>query len=98
MQGSDWSLTWPTEGLKDDVYTIHARVLDKAGNQSDSISQVTVVNHFWPMAAIFGILISLGLVAMYDPRRRALMELTRMTARYAHMDASARLLERKKYD
>jgi hypothetical protein len=98
VQGMDWSLAWPTEDLKDDNYTIHARVLDKAGNLSDSYTQVTVINHFWPMAAIFGILISLGLVAMYDPRRRALMELTRMTAKYAHMDTSARLLERKKYD
>jgi hypothetical protein len=98
LQGSNWSILWPTDGLKDGIYTIQAQVLDNAGNLSKNFTEVTVVNHFWPMAALFGILISLGLVAMYDPRRRALMELTRMTAKYAHMDASARLLERKKYD
>ncbi len=98
VQGSNWSILWPTEGLKDGIYTIQAQVLDNAGNLSKNFTEITVVNHFWPMAALFGILISLGLVAMYDPRRRALMELTQMTAKYAHMDHSARLLERKKYD
>lgn len=94
---SDWSYLWPTEGLKDGDYVIRARIIDKAGNTSNSSTKVTVINHFWPLAAIFGVLISLGLVAMYDPRRRALLELTQMTARYAHMDYSARQLERKKY-
>ncbi|REG11379.1 hypothetical protein DFR64_1258 [Pelolinea submarina] len=98
VKDSSWSYLWATEGLKDDDYIILARVMDKAGNLSNSSTKVTVVNHFWPLAAIYGILISLGLVAMYDPRRRALMELTLMTARYAHMDNSARHLERKKYD
>ena len=95
---SDWSYLWTTDGLKDGDYIVRARVMDKAGNSSDSSTKITVINHFWPLAAIFGVLISLGLVAMYDPRRRALMELTQMTARYAHMDYSARQLERKKYD
>lgn len=98
VQGANWSILWPTENLKDEVYTIRARVLDKAGNVSNTSTEVTVLNHFWPVAAIFGLLISLGLVAMYDPRRKAMLELTRTTAHYAHMDASARLLERKKYD
>ena len=78
---SDWSYLWTTDGLKDGDYIVQARVMDKAGNSSDSSTKITVINHFWPLAAIFGVLISLGLVAMYDPRRRALMELTQMTAK-----------------
>ena len=97
-QNSNWSILWPTENVKDATHTIRAQVLDNAGNLSTGSAEITVVNHFWPLAAIFGVLISLSLAAMYDPRRRALMELTYTMAKYAHMDFSARQLERQNDD
>jgi len=94
----NWSSFWQTEGLTDGEYTIQAKALDKAGNLTVTSYSVTVLNHTWPIFAICGVLLSLGLAAMYDPRRKALRDLTLSVVRYSHMDNSARQLERKMND
>jgi hypothetical protein len=94
----NWSSLWNSADVRDGEYTVQARAMDKAGNLTTVSYPVTVLNHTWPIYAICGVLLSLGLTAMYDPRKRALRELTLSTARYAHMDHSARELERKLND
>lgn len=89
---STWQATWQTEDLKDDEYIIQAKVMDFAGNVTSTSSSVTVVNNLWPVLALCGVLLGLGLVALYDPRRRAVQELTLSLAKYSHMDHSARQL------
>ena len=91
----NWSSLWQTADLKDGDYTIEAKAMDKAGNIASTSYPVTVLNHTWPIAAFCGVLLSLGLTALYDPRRKALREFTLSVARYSHMDRSARELERK---
>ena len=92
--GGSWSSLWETEDLKDGEYILQAKVLDKAGNFSTASLPVTVVNNLWPVFALCGVLLSLGLVAMYDPRRLAVRELSETLARYARMDENARHLRK----
>ena len=94
IEQNSWVSIWKTADLKDGEYTIEAKVLDKAGNLSITSLPVTVVNNLWPIFALCGVLLSLGLVAMYDPRREAVQELSETLARYAHMDNNARHLRK----
>ena len=98
IKQGNWSSFWNTKDLKDGEYVIQAKAMDRAGNITSTAYPVTVLNHTWPIFAICGVLFSLGLAAMYDPRRQAFQELTISLARYAHMDRSARELERKMND
>jgi hypothetical protein len=86
---TSWQTTWQTKDLTDDDYEIRVRAVDFAGNISGTSTVVTIVNNLWPVFALCGILLSLGLVAMYDPRKQAIKELTVTISKYAHMSKSA---------
>lgn len=95
---SSWLVPWQTDDLQDDKYVIRAKVMDKAGNSTETSYTVTVVNNIWPILAICGVLLSLGLVTLYDPRRRAFRKLTLTLAKYSHMDHSASQIRKDWYD
>ena len=86
---TSWHMTWQTKELTDDDYEIRVRAVDFAGNITGTSTEVTIVNNLWPVFALCGILLSLGLIAMYDPRRQVLKELTVTISKYAHMSKSA---------
>jgi len=92
---STWQTSWQTRGLKDGKLTIRAKVVDGAGNYSIVNYPVTVVNHIWPILAFSGIVLSLGLIALYDPRRRAVQELTLILAKYSRMERNASQLRKE---
>ncbi len=98
LETGNWSSLWQTDGLTDGEYIVKAKALDQAGNLAETSYPITVLNHTWPIFALCGVLLSLGLAAMYDPRRKALRELTLSVARYSHMERSARQLERMMND
>ncbi len=89
---SSWEIDWATDDLKDGKYLIQAKVQDAAGNQTFSYYTATVLNHIWPIFTFIGVLFSLGLLAIYDPRRKAWHDLSVMLAKLAHMEKNAMTL------
>ena len=90
-----WNVLWDTDGLKDGDYEIRAMVADKAGNRTEISYPVTIVNNVWVIFALSGFLFSLGFIAMYDPRRKAIQEMTVTLSRFARMDYNARHIRKE---
>lgn len=90
-----WEYIWDTNGLEDNQYLIKARVIDGAGHQSVTSYTANVLNHIWPVFTMMGILASLGLLTIVDPRRRAWREFSGMIARMAHMEKNAMALRKE---
>ncbi len=91
----EWQSSWDTYDLTDGDHEIKVMVSDKAGNLTRLSYPVTVVNNMWVIYALCGILISFSLVAMFDPRRNEINELTLSIARYARMDYNARHMRKE---
>ncbi len=91
-EASVWELDWVTDNLKDGKYLIKARVEDAAGNQNFAYYTVTVLNNIWPVFTFIGVLLSIGLLAMYDPRRIAWRQFSTTLGKIARMEKSAMLL------
>lgn len=84
-----WELDWVTDHLKDGKYLIKARVEDAAGNQNFTYYTATVINNIWPVFTFIGVLLSLGLLAMYDPRRIAWRQLSTTLSKISRMEKNA---------
>ncbi len=91
----NWTADWVTDNLKDGKYLIKAKVIDIAGNQSFANYTVSVLNNTWPFFAFSGVLISLGIAASFDPRRKAWQELNLTLVKVAHMEKNAMLLNKE---
>jgi len=90
-----WETSLDTAGLKDGKYLIRAKVVDYAGNESEADYTIEVMNHFWSIAALTGVVLSLGWITLYDPRRKAWQDLVNSLAKYARMDKNARSLAKE---
>ncbi len=95
LDQQEWNSIWDTDDLTDGDHEISAMVSDKAGNLTRINYPVTVVNNIWVIYALCGFLLSLGFIAMYDPRRKAINEMTLSLARFARMDYNARHLRKE---
>ena len=84
-----WSFVWETEGLKDGEHSFSLKVSDIAGNENVYDFSADVINHFWPIFAIIGVSLSLGLIHLFDPRKYAWQDLSTALAKYARMDMNA---------
>jgi len=94
-EDGSWQIEWVTDELRDGKYLIQAKVVDFAGNQSFSYYTATVLNNIWPIFAFMGVLLSFGILAMYDPRREAWLGFTEMLAKYSHMEKNAMKLKKE---
>lgn len=74
---NQWAITWDTErdNISGGEYLIQVRSRDMAGNETIQNQKVTVINRFWPLAALWTLVVMLGLVALFDPRRKSWTEL-----------------------
>ncbi|MDP2966113.1 MAG: Ig-like domain-containing protein [Pelolinea sp.] len=90
----NWAADWSTDDLKDGKYLIKAKVVDTAGNQSFAYYTAIVLNNIWPFFAFSGVLISLAVIASYDPRRKAWQEFGLTLAKVAHMEKNAIILKK----
>ena len=91
-EASVWEMDWVTDHLKDGKYLIKAKVEDAAGNQNFAYYTATVLNNIWPVFTFIGVLLSVGLLAMYDPRRIAWRQFSTTLGKIAHMEKNAMLL------
>jgi hypothetical protein len=91
----NWATNWVTDSLKDGKYLIKARIVDTAGNQTYSYYTASVLNNTWPFFAFSGVLISLGVIASFDPRRKAWQEFGMMFAKVAHSEKNAMQLKKE---
>jgi hypothetical protein len=94
-EASLWQFEWLTDELKDGKYLIQAKVQDSAGNQSFAYYTATVLNHIWPIFTFIGVIFSLGLLGIYDPRRKAWREFSFTLAKMAHMEKNAMTLRKE---
>lgn len=90
-----WQVVWHTDELRDGKYLVQSKVSDVAGNQSFAYYTATVLNNIWPIFAIFGVLVSLGVVAAYDPRRSAWSEFSTTLVKIARMEKNSMKLRRE---
>lgn len=91
----NWAADWATDDLKDGKYLIKAKGVDTAGNQSFAYYTAEVLNNTWPFFAFSGVLISLAIVASFDPRRKAWQEFGLTLAKVAHMEKNAIILKKE---
>jgi len=84
-----WSFDWETDGLKDGEHPFSIKVSDLAGNEHISSSSAVVINHFWPIFSLLGILLSVGLIHLLDPRKYAWQDFSTTLKRYARMERHA---------
>lgn len=94
-ENGNWQFEWNTDGLKDGEYLIKTKVIDSAGNRTYSSYTANVFNHFWPVFTVISVLISLGFLALFDPRRHAWLEFSRSMAKFAHMEKNAMKLRKE---
>ncbi len=79
-----------TDNLKDGKYLIKAGE-DAAGNQNFAYHSHST-KQIWPVFTFIGVLLSIGLLAMYDPRRIAWRQFSTTLGKIARMEKSAMLL------
>jgi len=72
-----WKTTWDTEsaGISGDDYWVQLRCIDLAGNVTIHEQKVTVINRMWPVLALFFLIISLGVLTLFDPRHKSWVNL-----------------------
>ncbi len=80
--GDGWALTDTNDGtfsieidtvqdkIKDGYMSIGVKVVDRAGNVNEISKRILVFNHTWPFITLVAMSISLGIIAMLDPRRK----------------------------
>ena len=76
-ENNKWAITWDTEkeDISGDEFVIQVRSTDLAGNTSIQYRKITVINRLWPVLALCCLVIMLGVVAVFDPRRTSWVNL-----------------------
>ena len=89
LENDHWTYQWNSEkaGISGGVFDFQVRVEDSAGNQQIQTQRITVLNRIWPVLTLCGLLLSIGITTLLDPRRKAWGALAQVTARAAKVNA-----------
>lgn len=83
LKDNQWQFEWDTQNNKvsDGYYQVGVRVIDIAGNSSESYHKVEVLNHPWPFITLSAFVFAIGVTKLIDPRPAAWQELASMIQR-----------------
>ena len=89
LENNHWTYQWNTEkaGISGGLFDFQVRVEDSAGNQQIQTQRFAVLNRIWPVLSLCGLVLSFGIPAVLDPRRKAWSALAQITPRAARVNA-----------